>query len=70
MKRINELGCCKLALVLLLSLTVLDKALGQSAQSITLLNNVYVTWQNLGDVTNFQVTSRLGNGVSPSNAWV
>ena len=38
---------------------------------VTLLNNVVVSWENLGTKTVFNVSSPLGNsGVSPSNAWL
>jgi hypothetical protein len=38
-------------------------------ESIT-VSNIEIKWTNLGIQTNFQISSSLGNGLLPSNAWL
>lgn len=39
-------------------------------QTLTLLNNVEITYTNNGRQTEFVVRSALGNNVNPNNAWL
>ncbi len=38
-------------------------------ESIT-VSNIEIKWTNIGAQTNFQISSSLGNGLLPSNAWL
>ena len=38
-------------------------------ESIT-VSNIEIKWTNVGTQTNFQISSSLGNGLLPSNAWL
>jgi hypothetical protein len=38
-------------------------------ESIT-VSNIEINWTNLGNQTNFQISSSLSNGILPLNAWL
>jgi len=38
-------------------------------ESIT-VSNIEITWTNLGNQTNFKISSSLANGILPVNAWL
>lgn len=57
-----------LSLIFIIGLTI--KSSCQIEQSITLFNNIRITYTYKETQTNFLISTPLGNGVSVNNAWL
>lgn len=57
--------------VLIVLLTKISFDVILAAKNITLLDNVYIEYQNYGNKTDFMITSPLGkNDVFTNNSWI